>query len=416
MHLPQSPEAGVSLPGTNTTRLDGWFRAAHTLWIALTILAVVLFVAGMVASADEQLPTCTAAGVACDPVELTAEDVAVMRHLGVPAGAVVASLTVLERVLNMTFFAVGILIFCRRADDWMAILLSLTLVLLGMVVFTSSGNALMRSYPPMSIVVTALGFLAVAAFVVVLFVFPDGRFVPRWTRFLVPPSVLMLLDVYPGQGRLPPLVLVSWLTFAAGSALFAWIYRYRRVSSGVERQQTKWVAFGLLGTVGVVCTWLTMALAFPPDVPGVARTVALLISCLFLITSGMIFPLSVAFAILRYRLYDIDILINRTVVYGMLSACIVGLYVLVVGTLSAVVQSSGNAVIAILASGLAACLVQPLRARLQRNVNRLMYGQRDDPYTVLSQLSHQLRSTLAPTAVLPAIVDGVARGIRSVPL
>ena len=96
----------------------------------------------------------------------------------------------------------------------------------------------------------------------------------------------------------------------------------------------------------------------------------------------MLFPLSVTFAILRYRLYDIDILINRTVVYGMLSTSIVGLYMLVVGTLSVVFQSSGHTVIAILSSGLAAILVQPLRTRLQRGVNRLMYGERDDPYTV----------------------------------
>lgn len=155
-----------------------------------------------------------------------------------------------------------------------------------------------------------------------------------------------------------------------------------------------------------------MALVFPPDVPGAVRAYAVLISRLFLIAFALIFPLSVAFAILRYRLYDIDILINRTVVFGILSASIVGLYVLVVGTLSALFQSSGNAVIAILASGLAACLVQPLRVRLQRSVNRLMYGERDDPYTVLSHLSQQLRATLAPAAVLPAIVDGVAGALK----
>ncbi len=218
--------------------------------------------------------------------------------------------------------------------------------------------------------------------------------------------------MYQGKGHVPSFVLVPWLTTAAGCALYAWLYRYRRVSTAVHRQQTKWVAFGLVGTVGVVCTWLTMALVFPPNVPGAPRAYALLISRLPLFLFGMLFPLSVAFAILRYRLYDIDIVINRTVVYTMLSASIVGLYVLVVGTLSALFQSSGNAVIAILASGLAACLVQPLRARLQRSVNRLMYGERDDPYTVLSQLSHQLRSTLAPTAVLPAIVDGVARALK----
>ncbi len=157
MHRPHSPEAGMSLQGTNATRLYGeWLRAARMLWIALTILAAMLFVAGTVVSSTEQLPRCTAAGVACDPVELAAEDVAVMQQLGVPAGAVIALLVVLDSVLNITFLAVGVTIFWRRADDWMAMLLSLTLVLLGMVVFTSSGNALMRASPPLSVIVTTL--------------------------------------------------------------------------------------------------------------------------------------------------------------------------------------------------------------------------------------------------------------------
>src|SRR5215216_4080451 len=117
-------------------------------------------------------------------------------------------------------------------------------------------------------------------------------------------------------------------------------------------------------------------------------------------------------AILRYRLYHIDVIINRTLVYGALSAGVVGLYVLLVGSLGALFQSSGNLVIALLATGLAAFLIQPLRARLQRSVNRLMYGDRDDPYTVLSRLSQQLKTTLAPSAVLPTITQVVAQTLK----
>jgi hypothetical protein len=95
-----------------------------------------------------------------------------------------------------------------------------------------------------------------------------------------------------------------------------------------------------------------------------------------------------------------------------LSAGVVGLYVLLVGALGALFQSSGNLLIALLATGLAALLIQPLRTQLQRSVNRLMYGERDDPYTVLSRLSQQLKTTLAPTAVLPNIVEAVAQTLK----
>src|SRR6266511_1470961 len=117
-------------------------------------------------------------------------------------------------------------------------------------------------------------------------------------------------------------------------------------------------------------------------------------------------------AILRHRLYDIDLIINRTLVYGTLSAGVVGMYVLLVGALGALFQSSGNLIIALLATGLAAFLVQPLRTRLQRGVNRLMYGERDDPYAVLSRLSQQLKTTLAPTAVLPSIAEAIAQTLK----
>jgi signal transduction histidine kinase len=117
-------------------------------------------------------------------------------------------------------------------------------------------------------------------------------------------------------------------------------------------------------------------------------------------------------AILRHRLYDIDVIINRTLVYGALSAGVIGLYVLLVGALGALFQSSGNIFVALLATGLAAFLVQPLRARLQRSVNRLMYGERDDPYAVLSRLSQQLKTTLAPTAVLPTIAEAIAQTLK----
>ncbi|HET9492649.1 MAG TPA: GAF domain-containing sensor histidine kinase [Chloroflexia bacterium] len=125
-----------------------------------------------------------------------------------------------------------------------------------------------------------------------------------------------------------------------------------------------------------------------------------------------IVAVAVGIAILRYRLYNIDLLINRTLVYGALTAGVVAAYVLLVGSLSVLFQSSGNFVLALIATGLAALLVQPLRERLQRRVNRLMYGERDDPYAVLSNLSQQLKTTLAPTAVLPSITEAIARTLK----
>jgi signal transduction histidine kinase len=122
-------------------------------------------------------------------------------------------------------------------------------------------------------------------------------------------------------------------------------------------------------------------------------------------------PLSIGVAILRGRLYDVDLLINRTLVYGALTACVVGTYILVVGYLGALFQARGDAV-SLIAAGLAAVLFQPLRQRFQRGVNRLLYGQRDEPYAVLSRLGQRLEATLAPEAVLPTIVSTVREALK----
>ncbi len=123
-------------------------------------------------------------------------------------------------------------------------------------------------------------------------------------------------------------------------------------------------------------------------------------------------PLSIGVAILRYRLWDIDVVINRTIVYGALTASVLGLYVLVVGGLGELLQVPGNLITSLLATGLAAVLFQPLRERLQRWVNRLMYGERDDPYAVLSRLGSRLESTLAQDAVLPAVARTVKEALK----
>ncbi len=179
--------------------------------------------------------------------------------------------------------------------------------------------------------------------------------------------------------------------------MFALLYRYRRVSSQVERQQTKWVVFActiFLVSAGAALLELNVLPYYFPAL-GLSNQLAQLLSALVIWLLPVLIPLSIGIALLRYHLWDIDILINRTPVYGVLTVSIVALYVLVVVGLGMLFQVQGNLVIALLATGLVAVLFQPLRTRLQRTVNRLMYGDRDDPYRVISRLGLRLEATLA---------------------
>jgi signal transduction histidine kinase len=128
--------------------------------------------------------------------------------------------------------------------------------------------------------------------------------------------------------------------------------------------------------------------------------------------SLLLIPLSIGIAILRYRLWDIDILINRTLVYGTLTVLVVLIYGLIVSAIGGFFHVSGNPIVSLVATGVIAVLFQPLRERLQRAANRLMYGERDDPYQVLSRLGQRLGEASAPGALLPRVVETIAQALK----
>ncbi len=187
------------------------------------------------------------------------------------------------------------------------------------------------------------------------------------------------------------------------AAIVAALRSFRAAHDAVSRAQVKWV-----GTGFVFAFFCAFTLGMLPEIVlGYP-----LISWSILALTGLIFPIALAVAILRYRLFDIDVILNRTLVYGTLTASTIGIYVFSVGYIGTLFQDQDRSLLAFLATGLVAVIFQPLRERLQRVVNRMMYGERDDPYAVLSRLGKRLEATLAPEAVLPTIVETVAQTLK----
>jgi signal transduction histidine kinase len=264
---------------------------------------------------------------------------------------------------------------------------------------------------------------ATLLFVFLPLYFPNGRLVsPRWRPvarlafLLAVASVISAFmpgkDVY-GRKMINPLGIealrpVRDLFDAVGLMLFlgliliamaSLVVRFRR-SGGEERQQLKWFMYA----VSTVLVWFVVNRPIEDAAPE-----------LFLVIDALVIagiPVAAGIAILKYHLFDIDLVINRTLVYGTLTACVVGIYVLVVGYLGTLFRVEGNLLISLVAAGLVAVLFQPLRERLQRGINHLMYGERDEPYTAVSRLGERLEGTLAPEAVLPAIVETVREALK----
>ena len=280
--------------------------------------------------------------------------------------------------------------------------------------------------------VPAVGLLGTYA----IMLFPDGKLPSRRWRplawltgvTLVSVSLLVALSPAPLQslgGTQNPfaLDLPSWVEgatyvilpllplcmLASAASLLA---RYRR-AVGEQRQQIKWIAFAAVIVVLMYLAAMVSSFVFPSWGWFSAGSPWWMDLLAYAALSSLVaIPVAVGFAVLKYRLYDIDILINRTLVYGVLTVSVVGLYVLIVAALGLLFRARGGLAVSLVAAGVVAVAFAPLRERLQRGVNRLMYGERDDPYAVLSRMGRRLEATIAPKAALTTIVETIAQALK----
>jgi signal transduction histidine kinase len=180
------------------------------------------------------------------------------------------------------------------------------------------------------------------------------------------------------------------------------LLRMRR-ASGDERQQMKWIAYAVLLTVATLIPFIFLAGTVLPnwtfDLP-------------IVLGFGLAFPVATAFSIFKYRLYDIDVVISRTLVYGSLAVFITAVYVGIAVGIGALVGGGGkpNLGLSILATAIVAVGFQPVRERVQRVANRLVYGKRATPYEVLSQFSERVAESYAADDVMPRMARVLAEG------
>jgi signal transduction histidine kinase len=182
-----------------------------------------------------------------------------------------------------------------------------------------------------------------------------------------------------------------------GASLVAFVVRYRR-SDGDERQQLRWVGVSL----GLAVPLFVVGALLWGVVPGAELLPMLALLAL---------PTGIAIAILKYRLYEIDLVVNRALVYGLMTVGVVGSYVAVVGLVGATLSPGGDLVLSLMVTGVVAVCFQPLRARVQHLVNRLMYGERDNPYSAIAGLGRTLASSLQLDAVLSNVVATIGQSL-----
>lgn len=382
-----------------TTRLTGpWLIIARVAWLVFVIFNLGLLVTSF-PPYYQQLQTACVGPIACNIAGvLPAQGFHMLAALGLSASEYAALNTIFWAIDMLIWSAIGFIIFLRRSDDWLALLAAFTLVIFNTGVITSS---LVMSYPVLTLPVTLMNFLGQFSLVLLFLLFPSGRFVPRWMGLIALLGIVQaVLFVAPATSSLSSNNVPGWVNGLLaltiyGSVIFSQIYRYVRVSTPAQRQQTKWVVFGI---IVIVAGFIVLAPLFSApginqavtpytDLPGFAYPLLLLL-----------LPVCTCIAILRSRLYDIDTVINRTLVYGLLTGILVALYAgLTIGLedlVGLLTRQTSQPVIIVISTLAIAALFHPLRRRIQNVIDRRFYRRKYNAQKILAAFSAILRNEI----------------------
>lgn len=379
---------------SNTILRPPWLNIARAVWIVLALAALFVFVVSAVETLRAPLPSCTVPGAQCSPYGLSREDLALAVQNGMSESFLIFYTTVFGWLAHLVWVLVGLLLFWRKPDDWMALLLSLMLIL-----FVFEG---MSTPAPFNVLASALYGIAVGLFMVLPFIFPNGRWIPRWTIWLGLP-IIALAAFGSGAGgadqaNTPPeglLVFFGMVTVWLVGAVYAVIYRYRRISNAIERQQTKWVMTGVLGWTITLVPVTVIVVFFPPSQPSMERVNFLSwVAAPVYFFSYIFLAVCILIAVMRYRLWDIDVLIRRTVTYTLVVALLGVVYfgsVIVLQRVFAGIVGGDSEIITVLSTLAIAALFVPLRNHIQGAIDKRFNRKKYNAQQVMEKFSRTVR-------------------------
>lgn len=381
---------GSRASGTHLHRR--WLLLARGVWITQVVLTLAIFFASLPMYVVLLRTPCS--GSACGYLQLTPEQAQALKGIGFFPGVFTMYTVALTCVLLVVCLVVSMVIAWRRPDDRMAFIVALFLVTLSPfnVMFNVSASP-----SPWQVPNECLSFLFITLLPLILAVFPNGHFVPRWMRWPVCAFLVIQAPFTFFQALASLSISALSLGFVVSIGMNAVLvvvqwYRYRRASSPLERQQTKWVVFGFAVFViseflGIVLYLLFPAAAAPGSLylPAYSAVAGILILSI---------PLSFGFAMLRSRLWEIDVIINRALVYGAFTLSLALIYVGLIIGLQALFRgfiSQNNSVAIVLSTLAIVALFQPLRDGIQRIIDRRFYRSKYDAAKTLAAFSATLR-------------------------
>ncbi len=308
------------------------------------------------------------------------------------------------------------LVFFRRSSDWLVILVAFAMIAFASLLLTPVGYGTVKLHMYfMNVLIYMIGILTM---ITVFFLFPTGHFVPRWTKWvsilLVIPAIIDFINILTVNNYLLDFIL--WIPFMVIGAI-AQIHRYKRVSSPVERQQTKRVVLGAVACFAIIAILDLASIMLPSRL-----TYAQYVFFTLLVKAGSTLPvlileLSFVLAIYRYRLWDTDLYINRTVVYTLVTLFLVLVWVITSQILNYASQQlldkQAGWLSAILSSLQVAVIYKPVRNWAEKWVNKRFYKDRIDYEKALVELQPAMWNFLTPLDLGHTLVTKVPALLQS---
>ena len=384
-----------------------WLTLARAAWAALALVIVALYGAGLAHELSQPATLCSAdTTVVCDE----AEAAAVMARLGFPNWYAQFAVVLHDVVIPLGYLIMALLIFWRARDNWLGLSASVLLVVYALWANTDVLDKLAGLWgggPGWLVFFYCLDCLTFAALAFLLLTFPAGRFARAWQALgwgLM--SLLMVLSVNGllfGQAG----AIIFMLLLLGGLAYQ--VYRYRRVSTPTQRQQAKWVLVGLAGFAANGVIWFVFVEAAVER--GAEGVGALAVFSPINTLLALSLPVALAISMLRYRLWDIDLIIRRTLVYSVLTVALALVYlgsVLILQNLLRVLTGQSQSPLVTVLSTLAiAALFVPIRGAVQRVIDRRFYRRKYDAARILSQFNAAARDEVDLTRLADDLVGVV---------
>jgi len=374
--------------------------ATYTLLFLLKIPAYYIYLRDSCLSTD-----CSRAVITPLPAETVAK-------LGLSAEGFAGIHTGITLGITLIYLSIGVIILRKRPNETISWLAALALISF----HTSSFISV--QWEELGWAAAGLGDLSTLFFILFLLLFPNGNIVSKpifWAALLIV-CLRLVAWHFPGEvwgsGNWPIGVTLVWMLLLYGLIIWNQYIRYRYYASAAERQQSKWAMFGVVLSIVALIVVSVIPLLFDGDFYQTSGSISMFILDIAVQIVMLPIPVTLGISMLKKRLWDIDPIANRTIVYAFLSAILIALYSLVVWYLSLLFQTGLNMIFSMVGAGLVAVLFAPLKERLHRLVNRIIYGGPQDPFSVLEQLAARLHEPSSPDDVLNIVVKTVRDSLR----